>query len=115
MKKLEINAEGEKLGRIATKAAAFLMGKNSTSFARNTTPDVEVKITNASKMDIPDNKKDEKIYKHYTGYPGGLREEKMGKIINKKGYGEVVKKAVYGMLPSNKLRPIRMKKLIIEG
>ena len=114
MKTLEINAEGEKLGRIATKAAAFLMGKNDTSFARNTTPDIEVKVINASKMNITENKKDNKLYKHYTGYPGGLREEKMGKIINTKGYREIFKKAVYGMLPSNKLRPIRMKKLIIE-
>ncbi|MBL7045288.1 MAG: 50S ribosomal protein L13 [Parcubacteria group bacterium] len=114
MKTLEINAEGEKLGRIATKAAAFLMGKNDTSFARNVAPDVEVKVVNASKMQITDTKKSTKIYKHYTGYPGGLREEKMGKIIDKKGYKEIFKKAVYGMLPNNKLRPIRMKKLIIE-
>lgn len=114
MKTLEINAEGEKLGRIATKAAAFLIGKNDTSFARNVAPDIEVKVVNASKMQISDTKKDTKIYKHYTGYPGGLREEKMGKIIDKKGYKEIFKKAVYGMLPNNKLRPIRMKKLIIE-
>jgi large subunit ribosomal protein L13 len=114
MKTLEINAEGEKLGRIATKAAAFLMGKNDTSFARNKTPDIEVKVTNVSKMAIADSKKSAKLYKHYTGYPGGLREEKMGKIIDKKGYGEIFKKAVYGMLPSNKLRPLRMKMLIIE-
>ena len=114
MKTLEINAEGEKLGRIATKAAAFLMGKNDTSFARNVAPDVEVKVINASKMEITESKKATKLYKHYTGYPSGLREEKMGKIIDKKGYKEIFKKAVYGMLPSNKLRQIRMKKLIIE-
>jgi large subunit ribosomal protein L13 len=114
MKTLEINAEGEKLGRIATKVAVFLMGKNDTSFARNVAHDVEVKVVNASKMKITDVKKNTKIYKHYTGYPGGLREEKMGKMIDKKGYKEIVRKAVYGMLPANKLRPIRMKKLIIE-
>jgi large subunit ribosomal protein L13 len=114
MKKIEINAEGEKLGRIATKAAAFLIGKNDVSFARNKVLDIEVKVINVSKMDVSDNKKDSKLYKHYTGYPGGLREEKMGKIITKKGYGETVKKAVYGMLPHNKLRPIRMKLLTTE-
>ena len=86
MKKLEINAEGEKLGRLASKAASFLTGKNDTSFARNTTPDIEVVIKNASKLEILDSKKEGKIYTHYTGYPGGLREEKMGKIIDKKGY-----------------------------
>ena len=114
MKKLEINAEGEKLGRIATRAAAFLMGKNDTSFAKNKTADVEVAIINASKISGSDNKKSDKIYKHYTGYPGGLREEKMNKIITKKAYGEIIKKAVYGMLPGNKLRKQRMKNLIIE-
>jgi len=114
MKTLEINADGEKLGRIATKVAVFLMGKNDISFARNKTPDIEVKVINVSKMEISDSKKSTKLYKRYTGYPGGLREEKMGKIIDKKGYKEIFRKAVYGMLPSNKLRPLRMKKLIIE-
>ena len=92
MKTLEINAKGERLGRIATKAAVFLMGKNDTSFARNKTLDIEVKIINASKMEISDNKRNTKLYKHYTGYQSGLREEKMEKIISKKGYGEIFKK-----------------------
>lgn len=114
MKKFEINAKGEKLGRIATKVANFLMGKNDTSFAKNKTIDTEVRITNASKMEITDKKKESKVYKHYTGYPGGLREEKMGKLIDNKGYKEILEKAVYGMLPGNKLRKQRMKNLIIE-
>lgn len=114
MKNLEINAEGEKLGRIASKAATFLIGKDNVSFARNKIADVEVKITNASKLKISDRKKDNKIYRHYTGYPGGLREKKMSKLINTKGYKEVLRKAVYGMLPINKLRKQRIKNLIIE-
>ena len=114
MKKLEINAKGEKLGRVATKAASFLMGKNDTSFARNKTQDIEVKIINTSKLQISEAKKAGKVYTHYTGYPGGLREEKMGKLIDRKGYKEIVKKAVYGMLPSNKLRSEMLKRLIIE-
>ena len=114
MKTLEINAEGEKLGRIATKVAVFLMGKNTTSFAKNKTPDMEVKVINVSKIEVSDGKKSGKVYTHYTGYPGGLREEKMGKLIDRKGYKEVLKKAVYGMLPGNKLRAERMKKLTIE-
>lgn len=114
MKKFEIDAKGEKLGRIAVKIAGFLMGKNDASFARNKVSDIEVKVTNVSKMDISEKKKNNKIYKHYTGYPSGLREEKMSKLINKKGYKEILEKAIYGMLPGNKLRKLRMKNLIIE-
>jgi large subunit ribosomal protein L13 len=114
MKTVEINAKGEKLGRVATKAVGFLMGKDTTDFARNKVANVQVKITNTSELEISDSKKDGKIYTHYTGYPGGLREEKMGKLIDKKGHREIVKKAVYGMLPGNKLRNEMMKNLIIE-
>ncbi|MFQ5662062.1 MAG: uL13 family ribosomal protein, partial [Candidatus Paceibacteria bacterium] len=82
--------------------------------ARNKVSETEVKITNASKLEISEGKKQGKVYTHYTGYPGGLRETKMGKLIEKKGYGEVIKKAVYGMLPGNKLRSEMMKHLTIE-
>lgn len=114
MKKIEINAQGERVGRVASKAANFLMGKDSVDFAKNKTPKIEVKITNASKLEISEGKKQGKVYTHYTGYPGGLRETQMGKLIEKKGYGEVIKKAVYGMLPGNKLRSEMMKHLTIE-
>ena len=114
MKKIEINAKGEKLGRLASRAAGFLMGKNDVNFAKNKVFEVEVKITNASKLEVSDAKKSGKVYTHYTGYPSGLRKEKMGKLIEKKGYKEIVKKAVRGMLPSNKLRNEMMKHLIIE-
>ena len=49
----------------------------------------------------------------YTGYPGGLRKMSMQKLIDKKGFSEVFKKAVYGMLPNNRLRAPRMKNLIV--
>ncbi|MDP6387671.1 MAG: uL13 family ribosomal protein [Candidatus Pacebacteria bacterium] len=114
MKKIEINAEGEKLGRLASKAASFLMGKDTADFTKNRVPEIEVKITNASKLQITDAKKGGKVYTRYSGYPSGLKKEKMGKLIERKGYGEVVKKAVYGMLSDNKLRPKMMKHLIIE-
>lgn len=114
MKKIEINAKGEKLGRVAGKAAGFLMGKDSTDFARNKVSDVEVRIINVSGLEISDAKKSGKVYTYYTGYPSGLLEEKMGRIIERKGYKEIVRKAVYGMLPSNKLRNEMMKRLIIE-
>jgi large subunit ribosomal protein L13 len=90
------------------------MGKNTPDFERHTVADVTVKILNADKLDISDKKAKETIYTHYTGHPGGLIKETLEQISNKKGNQEVLRKAIYGMLPSNKLRARLMKHLIIE-
>lgn len=108
-----IDATNKKLGRVASEAAAYLMGKNTTSFVRNKVSEIQVNITNTSKAAISDKKRDTKKYKRFSGYPSGLKIETMGKIITKAGYSEIFKKAVYNMLPSNKLRAKRMKNLII--
>ena len=108
-----IDATEKKLGRIASEAAILLMGKNSPDFAKNIVADIKVNIINASKLNLSNKKMETKEYKRYSGYPGGLKIRKMSEVINKKGIGEVVKKAVYGMLPANKLRAKMMKNLII--
>ena len=108
-----IDAKGKKLGRLASEVAILLMGKNTPDFKRNAPADVKVKITNASLMDIPDEKMESKEYQRYSGYPGGRKVRKMTQEVAKHGYGEVLKKAVYGMLPANKLRAVVMKNLII--
>jgi large subunit ribosomal protein L13 len=113
-KQFTIDATGKRLGRLATEIATILMGKNSPDMAHNVVADVFVKIENADKLHITEKKKTEKKYKRYTGYPGGLREIPMKKVIEKKGYEEVIRKAVYGMLPGNRLRSKRMKRLIIS-
>ena len=59
------------------------------------------------------NKLKEKVYDWYSGYPGGRREETMGDFVKRKGYGEVFKMAVNGMIPNNKLRPVIMKQLTV--
>lgn len=109
-----IDATDKSLGRIATQAAVFLMGKDTPSFQRNVAPAVKVTIENASKAKISAKKMKEKTYKRYSGYPGGLKEMNMEKVIEKKGHEEVFRKAVRGMLPSNKLRPIMMKNLTVK-
>lgn len=110
-----IDAKGKRIGRIATEAAQFLMGKNTAAYVRNQVPAVIVRIEHASDMLIDIRKRETNKYIHYTGYPGGLRTKTMNQIILKKGYGELLRKAVYGMLPNNKLRPRMMKNLkIIE-
>ena len=99
-----IDAKGKKIGRIASQAAVLLMGKNRTDFARNIVPEVKVSIINASQASVVAGKIATKKYKHFSGYPGGLRETSFTRTVEKKGYAEVFKKAIYGMLPKNKLR-----------
>jgi len=109
----EIDAQNKKLGRLASEAATVLMGKNRTDFVRNAIPSVKVKITNASKISTTNKKMESKIYKSYSGYPGGLKERSMKKIVSDKGMKEVLRMAIRGMLPKNKLRDRMMKNLII--
>ncbi len=74
----------------------------------------KVIVSNASKMAISEKKMAEKKYSQFSGYPGGLKMVSMPRMIEKKGYGEVLRNAVYGMIPANKLRKQIMKNLIIS-
>lgn len=106
-----IDAKNQKLGRVASQASAFLIGKDNPSFQKNVVEKVEVKIINASQLDIGQDKMKNKEYKRYSGHPGGLKSETMEKVLEKKGYEEILRKAVMGMLPKNKLRSEMMKNL----
>ena len=99
-----IDAKGKKIGRIASQAAVLLMGKNKTDFARNIVPEVKVAIINASQASVAAGKIADKKFKNYSGYPGGLKLTSFIRMVEIKGYAEVFKKAIYGMLPKNKLR-----------
>lgn len=112
-KEYTIDAAGQKLGRVASEAAMILRGKNSPDFKPNAVSGNKVKITNAAKVDLAAVKM-EKEYKRYTGYPGGLITETRAHLIDRKGYKEAFEKAVYGMLPANRLRKEFMKNLTIE-
>jgi large subunit ribosomal protein L13 len=111
--KYTLDAENKRIGRVATQAAVYLQGKNLPTFAKNKIPDVKVEITNTSKALIDDNKKEQKTYSRYSGYPGGLRQPTMTDVIKKKGYSEIFREAVSGMLPKNKLRSKMMNNLIV--
>jgi large subunit ribosomal protein L13 len=114
MKKIHtIDATQKKLGRISTEAAKILMGKTSTDYAPNKVADVEVHIINAAKADVTDKKKEEKIYRRYTGYPGGLIDTSLKRMIEKKGMSEAFRIAVKGMLPKNKLQAQMLKNLVV--
>jgi large subunit ribosomal protein L13 len=112
--KYNFDAKNKKIGRLATEVAVALMGKNMPDFSPNTVADVQVVVDNAKLLDISEKKKDEKIYDHYSGYPGGRKEIPLRRLIEKKGYSAPLKNAVYGMLPKNKLRDVLMKNLIIN-
>ncbi len=111
--KYTLDAENKKIGRVATQAAVYLMGKNLMDFKKNVVADVKVEIKNASKVSVDQTKFETKTYSRYSGYPGGLRQPTMEQVVSKKGFGEVIKEAVSGMLPKNKLRTKMLKNLII--
>jgi large subunit ribosomal protein L13 len=111
--KYTIDAKNKKVGRIASQAAALLMGKNLTTFSKNVVPQVEVHITNVAGLDINPNKASYTKHARHSGYPGGIKVRTTKNIIEHKGTKEVVRKAVYGMLPTNKLRSKMIRNLII--
>src|SRR5262245_18834391 len=114
MKNYTIDATGEKLGRLATKTATILMGKNTPDFMRHVKPTNKVSITNAAKLNITDKKVSEITHTRYSGYPGVIRKYSGKKIAADKGYGELIRHAVSRMLPKNKHRPGMLKNLSIS-
>lgn len=110
-----IDATDRTLGRVCSEAAHALLGKRSVHFAKNQALPVTVVIENASKLHLPTRRTQGKVYTHYTGYPGGLREMRMDVMIDKKGIADVVKKTVDGMIPRNRLRAPRMKNLVVNA
>lgn len=109
----KIDATGKRLGKVATEAASYLLGKNDPAFAKHIMADVNVVIENTSKLDIPD-KKEKEIYQSYSGYPGGRREEPLIHLAKRLGYSEVVKRTIGGMLPTNKHKKRLLLKLTIS-
>ncbi|MCA9356877.1 uL13 family ribosomal protein [Candidatus Nomurabacteria bacterium] len=107
-----IDATGKRLGKVATEAAVIMMGKDQPNFAKHIIADVEVEITNVSKLDIPEGKKGE-IYQSYSGYPGGRKTETLIHLAERRGYDEVVRRTVGGMLPDNKHKKRLLAKLVI--
>ncbi|MES2436955.1 MAG: uL13 family ribosomal protein [Patescibacteria group bacterium] len=112
--KYTLDAQNKKVGRIASEAAKLLMGKNLTTFVRNAVPDVDVEIINAGKADISEQRKEKEVKPRYSGYPSGIKVQTVGEVLEKKGPQEVFRKAVYGMLPTNKLRAKMIKRLKIS-
>lgn len=110
-----VDASGRALGRVATEVASIVLGKSSAQYVQNEVLPVTVTVLNASKMKLHEGRVAQKDFTHYTGYPGGLRHTSMQKMIDNKGITEVLRKAIDGMIPRNKLRKERMKRVIITA
>lgn len=99
---LVVDAEGQTLGRFASKIASILRGKHKTSFTPHADCGDNVIIINAEKIRFTGNKLNEKEYKFFSGYPGGLRYEVAKNLLDRRPT-YVVEHAIKGMLPKNKL------------
>jgi len=109
-----VDAEGKVLGRLATQVAVLLRGKNKVGFAPHKDMGDFVIIKNVDKLKFTGKKFEDKIYYHHTLYMGGLKEQTMKEVSEKKGYSEILRKAVMGMLTKNKLRARQIKRLRFE-
>ncbi len=109
-----IDASGRTLGRVASEVAVSLLGKTKATFQRHVYSGFPVKVMNASKIRITTKKLENIYHTRYSGYPGGQRIISGAETKEKKGMSELVKLAVYRMLPGNKIRKTMMKNLTIE-
>lgn len=114
MKEHTIDATNKRLGRVATEVATILMGKHKATYKKNLPGEDKVHVTNVSKVLIEERKKEGKIYKSFSGYPSGLKQIPMSDVIKKKGYDVLLTKIISGMLPHNRLKKDRLKRLTIS-
>ena len=112
-KTIRIDATGKVLGRLATEVALILQGKKSVNYAPNKEPDNVVIVSNMSKIKVTGKKMQNETYFKHTGYLGNDKHIPMIKIFEKNP-GELLKMAVNGMLPKNRLRARHLKRLKFE-
>jgi len=108
-----VDAADKSLGRVATQVANLLRGKHKTTWVADRDMGDAVEIVNIDKMVYTGNKLENKVYRHHTGRPGGLREESLASQLRKEKRGPVwvLRHAVLGMLPTNTFRKEAMKRL----
>src|SRR5438874_9026907 len=107
-----VDAEGKTLGRLATTIADTLRGKGKPEYTPHVDTGDFVVVVNAEKIHVTGNKLDQKLYRRHSGYPGGLRSRTLREQLERRPT-EVIRKAVKGMLPRNKLARTQITKLKI--
>ncbi len=105
-----VDAAGQVLGRLATRVARVLIGKDKPTFTPFLDSGDHVVVINADKIRLTGNKLEQKVYRHHSGYPGGLKEIP-AKRLRPNRADVMVREAILGMLPKNKLRARRARKL----
>ena len=105
-----IDAQDVVLGKLASKAAMLLMGKNKPSYTPFLDTGDHVVVINAGKVRVSGRKETDKIYRHFTGYPGGLVEKSFRRVREERPV-RIVEKAIRGMLPKTKLGKQMFRKL----
>ncbi len=105
-----VDAEGATLGRLATKIATLLRGKHKTTFSPHLDVGDPVIVVNAARVRVSGRKLQQKRYVRHSGYPGGLRSETLERLLRRRPE-EVVRRAVRGMLPQNRLGEKMIRKL----
>ncbi|MGI8928925.1 MAG: 50S ribosomal protein L13 [Candidatus Limnocylindrales bacterium] len=107
-----VDAAGQRLGTLASRVALVLEGKHKPTYATHIDTGDHVIVLNAARIDVGRGKAEQKIYSRHSGYPGGLRQETLGELLARRPE-EVIRRAVKGMLPRNKLGVQQLRKLKI--
>ncbi|MFN8622248.1 MAG: 50S ribosomal protein L13 [Chloroflexota bacterium] len=105
-----VDADGETLGRLASKVARLLEGKHKPTYATHIDTGDHVIVVNASKIKVTGDKLRTSFYARHSGYPGGFRSETLGDLLQRRPE-EVIRRTVKGMLPRNKLGVQQLRKL----
>lgn len=105
-----LDAKDFVLGRLSTQVATLLMGKHKPNYSTHMDSGDFVVIVNSEKVELTGRKKEQKVYRSHSGYPGGFKEVSFERL-SKKDPSRIIEFAVYGMLPDNRLRSIRMTRL----
>ena len=105
-----VDAENKVLGRLASEIAKILLGKHKPTYSPSVDTGDHVIVVNAEKIALTGAKENAKLYRHYSGYPGGLKETSVSKM-REKHPDRIIANAVWGMMPKNRLGRAQFKKL----
>lgn len=111
---VKIDAQGQSIGRVASQAVKFLQGKHKAAYEAHNDHGDFVEVSHASKVKITGKKLENKVYYHYSGYPGGMRATQLKEVFAKNP-GEAIRRAVWSMLPKNRQRKERIKRLQVNN
>ncbi|HZA45842.1 MAG TPA: 50S ribosomal protein L13 [Rubrobacter sp.] len=107
-----VDAEGEHLGRLAAEIAKILRGKNKVQYTPHVDVGDFVVVVNAERVVVTGKKAEQRVYRRHSGYPGGMKETSYEQMLARKPT-EILRKAVYGMMPKTRLARQQFRKLKI--